>query len=62
MTKAIGRNAYNGVNLFEGTIPITKGGTPGATADSPGPLAGVDPNDPGVDISAFFGRSVSRSK
>ena len=62
MSEAIGRDAYNGVNLFEGTAPITKGGTPGTTAEASGPLAGVDPNDPGVDISAFFGGSANRSK
>ena len=56
MSKAIGKDSYNGVNLFEGTKPLSKGGTPDAPAGAAGALAGVDPNDPGVDISAFFGR------
>ena len=47
---SIGKDAYNGVNLFEGTTP--------APAPSSGqgqnPLDGVAPNDPGVDISGIF--------
>ena len=49
---SIGKEAYNGVNLFEGTTP--------APASSPqgqanGPLSSIAPNDPGVDISNLFG-------
>ena len=47
---SIGKDAYNGVNLFEGTTP--------APAPSSGqgqsPLDGMAPNDPGVDISGIF--------
>jgi|TARA_R110001583_G_scaffold63394_2_gene185699 hypothetical protein len=42
----------NGVNVFEGVNPISKAGAPsGATAAPSSPLDGVDPMDPGVDIS-----------
>ena len=62
MAEAIGRDAYNGVNLFEGIEPIAKAGTAGTKSAAPGPLSGVDPNDPGVDISALFGARTSWSK
>ena len=62
MAEAIGRDAYNGIDLFEGTKPLSKGGTAGRTESPAGALAGVDPNDSGVDITAFFGTSQNRSK
>ena len=46
MLDAIGNDAYNGVNLFEGTTP-----TRGASEPGNGPLSGTDPGDPGVDIT-----------
>ena len=53
MLDAIGNESYNGVNLFEGTEPLRKGGSqgpPGAAS----PLENYAPNDPGVDISSLF--------
>ena len=47
---SIGRDAFNGVNLFEGTTPTT---APSSTQGQ-GPLDSVAPNDPGVDISGIF--------
>ena len=49
---AIGKDAYGGVNVFEGTTPA-----PAATNESQarGPLSDVAPHDPGVDISGIFG-------
>ena len=47
---SIGRDAYNGVNLFEGTTPTP---TP-SSGQGQGPLDGVAPSDPGVDISNIF--------
>ena len=51
---SIGADAYNGVNLFEGTEPLTN-----REATSSGPKAGAvdlgDPNDAGVDISSLIG-------
>ena len=49
MLDSIGKDAYNGVDLFEGTTPAP----PPDTGGGRGALAGVDPNDPGVDINRF---------
>jgi len=48
MLDAIGKDAFNGVDLFEGTTPA-----PAQTEQGKGALSGVDPRDPGVDISSF---------
>ena len=52
MMDAIGGDAYNGVNLFEGTTPA-----PAPQESGKGALSDVDPTDPGVDISSFMGKS-----
>ena len=49
---AIGKDAYGGVNIFEGTTPAPASSPQG---QSNGPLSSVAPNDPGVDISNLFG-------
>jgi hypothetical protein len=51
MSEAIGKGAYGGVDLFEGTTaaPDT------AETKQGDPLGGVAPNDAGVDISNLFG-------
>lgn len=54
---AIGGNAYNGVDLFEGTTPAPAQAAPTAQAS---PLSGQDPSDAGVDIGSLFG-SVGRN-
>lgn len=46
---SLGKDAYNGVNLFEGTSP-----TSSPQQQSRGALKDVDPNDAGVDISNIF--------
>ena len=48
MLDAIGRESYNGVDLFEGTTPA-----PAPTQQGHGALSGVDPRDPGGDITAL---------
>jgi len=51
MSEAIGKGAYGGVDLFEGTTAA-----PAPTETKQGdPLGGVAPNDAGVDISNLFG-------
>ena len=50
---AIGKDAYNGVDLFEGTSPIRDSGTPSPSAQA-SPMHGQDPNDAGVDISGIL--------
>ena len=52
MLDAIGKDAYNGVDLFEGTTPISSQGA-AASPHGSRPLDGLAPNDPGVDLSAF---------
>jgi len=53
MLDSIGRDAYNGVDLFEGTTPMSN--RVGSTSSPHGSKAldGVAPNDSGVDISSF---------
>ena len=52
---SIGQDAYNGVDLFEGTEPMKQGSAPGAT-HRPSVL-GDDPSDAGVDISSLMGNA-----
>ena len=52
MIESIGRTAYNGVNLFEGTTPLSNTRSSTSPHGSK-PLDGIDPRDPGVDISTF---------
>ena len=58
---AIGTESYNGVNLFEGTTPTKTAPAPGQTQQQ-GPLSGVAPSDPGVDISSLMGSAHNWSK
>ena len=52
MLDAIGRDAYNGVDLFEGTSPISRQNNTSSPHGSR-PLDGIAANDPGVDLSTF---------
>ena len=54
MLDAIGKDSYNGVDLFEGTTPLGKGGSPGEAPSTQGALSGVEPGDSGVDISSLM--------
>lgn len=54
LLNAIGTSAYNNVDVFEGTEPLKKGGKPsGKSSGGYNPFEGVDPSDPGVDITAL---------
>ena len=57
----IGKDAFNGVDLFEGTSPIRDSGTPSATSQS-NPLSGQNPEDPGVDISGILSLGAHKWK
>ena len=50
---SIGRDTYNGVNIFEGTTPMSNPASSGMSPQGSKALHGVAPGDPGVDISAF---------
>ena len=52
---AIGNDAYKGVDLFEGTKPLSQAGSPNNSTSAHSPLAGVDPNDAGVDLMSIPG-------
>ena len=52
---SIGKDAFNGVDLFEGTEPMRESGTPGSS-HRPNVL-GDDPSDEGVDISSLMGNA-----
>tara|TARA_Y100000593_G_C4261594_1_gene312478 strand:+ start:535 stop:951 length:417 start_codon:yes stop_codon:yes gene_type:complete len=52
MLDAIGNDAYNGVDLFEGTTPM---GSPGSGVPKPGAVDLGDTTDSGVDISSLMG-------
>ena len=51
MLDAIGKDSFNGVDLFEGTTPMRPAG---GSSSSNQPLSNVDPGDAGVDISGIF--------
>lgn len=53
MLDAIGNDAYNGVDLFEGTTPMNESRRSSSGPAGSGALDGVAPNDPGVDLSSF---------
>ena len=55
MLDAIGNDAYNGVDLFEGTTPAPQSKS---TPHGSKALDGVAPNDPGVDISSFTSNGI----
>ena len=57
MLEALGQDSYNGVDLFENTQPLAKGGEVSSTGPSSAPLSGVDPSDPGVDISGLVNKT-----
>ena len=54
---AIGKDAFNGDNLFEGTEPM-RGGAAKDGAAPQSPLANMAPSDPGIDISNIPGVNV----
>jgi hypothetical protein len=51
---AIGSGAYRGVDLFEGTEPLSNSGNPSQGTQARGSLAGYAPDDSGVDISGLL--------
>ena len=57
MLDAIGKDAFNGVDLFEGTTP-TPPSRPSTAPHGSKALDGVAPNDPGVDISSFASNGI----
>ncbi len=54
MLDAIGKDSYNGVNVFEGVEPAAAESSPYS------PLANISPRDAGVDISQLFNSNWSK--
>lgn len=54
---AIGKDAYGGVDLFEGTQALNTGGSPDAGTQVQGALSGYAADDSGVDISGLLNLS-----
>jgi hypothetical protein len=57
---AINKDAYGGVDIFEGTAPLSTGGSVSKGPQAQGPLSDMDPTDPGVDISGILGMAGNR--
>ena len=57
---SINKDAYGGVNVFEGTAPLSSGGSVSKGPSAQGPLSDIEPNDPGVDISNIMERAGNR--
>ena len=57
---AINADAYGGIDLFEGTQPLSSAGSATHNSQAQGPLSGVDPTDAGVDISGIMGLAGNR--
>jgi len=53
MMEAIGKDSYNGIDLFEGVEPVTE-------SNQQSPLANISPGDAGVDISQLFNSNWSK--
>ena len=54
MMDVIGKDSYNGVNIFEGVEPAP------AESNPHSPLANIVPKDAGVDISQLFNNNWSK--
>ena len=53
---AIGKESYNGIDLFENTRPLASSGpSPGSGPKYNGPLSNMEPGDQGVNIDSLFG-------
>ena len=53
MLDAIGRDSYNGVDLFEGTQPLKERRSSTTSPHGSKPLDGIAPNDPGVNLGSL---------
>ena len=51
---AIGKDAYGGVDLFEGTQALNSGGNPDGGIQAQGALSGYAPDDAGVNIDGLL--------
>tara|TARA_B100001250_G_scaffold409395_1_gene433643 strand:- start:691 stop:1107 length:417 start_codon:yes stop_codon:yes gene_type:complete len=54
LIESINKDAYGGVNIFEGTEPMHAAGKPSSEPQPGNPLGDVAPNDPGVNIDGIL--------
>jgi len=54
LLEAMGKGAFNGIDIFEGTTPMRAA----AAAGGHSPLSNIEPGDPGVDISSIPGANA----
>ena len=54
LIESINKDAYGGVNIFEGTEPMPAGASPSNASQQGSPLGDVAPNDPGVNIDGIL--------
>ena len=54
LMNAIGKEAYGGVDLFEGTQAISAAGNPDSGTQAQGALSGYAPDDAGVNIDGLL--------
>tara|TARA_B100000073_G_scaffold69025_1_gene50925 strand:- start:249 stop:665 length:417 start_codon:yes stop_codon:yes gene_type:complete len=54
LIESINKDAYNGVNIFEGVEPMASGGKTSSEPQPGSPLGDVAPNDPGVNIDGIL--------
>jgi|21_taG_2_1085346.scaffolds.fasta_scaffold28505_2 hypothetical protein len=48
------KETFNGINVFEGTEPLSNYEAGATKSQRGGALTGIDPQDPGVDISGIM--------
>ena len=53
MLDSIGRDAFNGVDVFEGTQPLNERRSSSTAPHGSKPLDGIVPNDPGVNLASL---------
>ncbi len=51
---SINKDAYGGVNIFEGVEPMPAGASPSNTPQPGNPLGDISPGDPGVNIDGIL--------
>ena len=59
LLNSINKDAYGGVNVFEGTTPMNGAGSTKAPSPASA-LAGQSPDDPGIDISGILNISADK--
>ena len=62
MLDSIGRESFNGIDLFEGTTPMSARDAGAGSMQGSRALEGVSPSDPGVDLSSFGASAALWSK